>query len=316
MSGHRIAVPVALLCTLSCSFFPRGPVTVDPAKLDADGRDQGEYVGASPALGIQVVALGDGRFEAALYPGGLPGAGFTESPVLRATGTRDGAGVHLQGDFAARLQDQRLEILAPKDRAQRLERVDRASPSFDRPPEPGAVVLFGRDGANAMEGAVDERGFLSVPAQSRDTFRDFFLHVEFRTPFMPRSREQGRGNSGVYLQDRYEVQILDSFGRSPASNQCGALYEVAAPRVAAAFPPLAWQTYDIEFRAARFDAEGNKVENARVSVDHNGIRVHAALELPGPTGFGARDSGAPGPIVLQDHGSPVAYRNLWILPRP
>ncbi|MBN2451656.1 MAG: DUF1080 domain-containing protein [Lentisphaeria bacterium] len=150
---------------------------------------------------------------------------------------------------------------------------------------------------------------------SREIFQDHRLHLEFRTPFMPAARGQGRGNSGVYLQGRYEVQILDSFGLEGLDNECGGIYRVARPRVNMCAPPTQWQTYDIDFRAPRFDADGRKTEPARITCRHNGVVIHQDLAIPGPTGGGSGDNlDQPGPLLLQDHGNPVQFRNIWVLP--
>src|SRR5262249_9794574 len=151
-------------------------------------------------------------------------------------------------------------------------------------------------------------------ATTKKTFKDFKLHVEFILPFQPAAGGQSRGNSGVYLQNRYEVQVLDSFGLEGKDNECGAIYERFAPAVNMCLPPLQWQTYDIDFKMARFDADGKKTANARVTVLHNGVKVHDDVEVPGPTGFGQPEKDTPGPIYLQDHGNPVFYRNIWLVP--
>ena len=149
---------------------------------------------------------------------------------------------------------------------------------------------------------------------SKRKFKDHKIHIEFRLPFMPKSREQARGNSGVYVQGRYEIQILDSYGMPPKDNECGGIYKVAQPRVNMCAPPLQWQTYDITFRAARFDEAGEKTENARVSVMHNGVLIHKDLVLPGPTpGCLDADESEPGGIHLQDHGNPIWFQNIWVL---
>jgi len=149
---------------------------------------------------------------------------------------------------------------------------------------------------------------------TKDKFKDFKLHIEFRTPFMPEARGQGRGNSGVYLQGRYEIQVLDSYGLEGRDNECGGIYQVGAPMVNMCLSPLQWQTYDITFQAPRFDASGNKTEDAVVTVVHNGVTIHDRRKLPGPTG-GAMDGNVaePGGIYLQDHGNPVRFRNIWLV---
>jgi hypothetical protein len=143
----------------------------------------------------------------------------------------------------------------------------------------------------------------------------FKLHVEFRVPYMPDAKGQARGNSGVYLQGRYEVQVLDSYGLESKDNDCGAIYEVAAPSVNACKAPTVWQSYDIEFHAPRC-AEGKKVEPARMTVYQNGIKIHDDVKIPVDNtraGLGG-DPCQPGPIMLQDHGNPVQYRNIWLVP--
>jgi hypothetical protein len=142
------------------------------------------------------------------------------------------------------------------------------------------------------------------------------LHIEFRAPFMPRARGQGRGNSGVYLADQYEVQVLDSFGLEGLDNECGGIYKAAKPLVNMCFPPLAWQTYDIDFRTARFSPDGKtKKENASVTIRHNGVPIQYNLELKSATPGGHRSDEHPGPIFLQNHGNPVRFRNIWLVPR-
>lgn len=152
-----------------------------------------------------------------------------------------------------------------------------------------------------------------VGCTTKQAFASFTLHMEFRTPFMPYARGQGRGNSGLYLQDRYELQILDSFGLKGLNNECGGFYTQRDPDINMCFPPLAWQTYDIDFQAAQFDAADKKVKNAVVTVRHNGVVVHQAFELPGPTPAGKAETKQPGPLQLQNHGNPVNFRNIWVV---
>ncbi|MEV6079587.1 family 16 glycoside hydrolase [Streptomyces sp. NPDC052069] len=152
--------------------------------------------------------------------------------------------------------------------------------------------------------------------RTKQGFQDFRAHVEFWLPNLPPDvTGQNRANSGVYLQERYEVQILDSYGdTTPADNEAGAIYTKKAPDVNAATAPETWQTYDITFRAARFDAEGKKTADARVTVVWNGEKVHDDVAVDGTTGGGAAEGPTAGSIRLQDHGSKVRYRNVWVEP--
>ncbi len=151
--------------------------------------------------------------------------------------------------------------------------------------------------------------------RTKEKFDDFKLHLEFQIPpSPPEAREQGRGNSGVYLQGRYEVQILDSFRRPlRGRDDAGAIYGVRDASRNMSRPVGSWQSYDITFRAARFNGD-RKVAPARVSVLWNGVLVHRGVVLRRPTRLGDPESASPGPIVLQDHGRPVRYRNIWIEP--
>ncbi len=187
---------------------------------------------------------------------------------------------------------------------------------------PGAIVLYdGHDQSawqsiwKVQDGALVVGGGDLVTKQE---FRDFRLHLEFREPSMPDQHGQARGNSGVYLQGRYEIQVLDSYGLTePGQGDCGAVYNQAAPLVNACKPPLEWQTYDIVFRAARFDAAGHMTEHAHVTVIQNGQIVQNNQEITGPTASAlTTDETQPGPVRLQDHGNPVSYRNIWIVPLP
>jgi hypothetical protein len=193
-----------------------------------------------------------------------------------------------------------------------------------RPPK-GAIVLF--DGKN-LDAWVQRDG--TTPAQwpssdaimtvgrgdiqTRRRFGDFNLHVEFNVPYMPEARGQARGNSGVYLGGIYELQVLDSYGLKLQNNDCGAIYHQVVPSVNACKPPLQWQTYDVTFHKAALDQQGQVVKKARVTVIQNGIKTIDNAEI-GPTPGGADNrAGDDGPILLQDHGNPVQYRNVWIQP--
>ena len=147
--------------------------------------------------------------------------------------------------------------------------------------------------------------------RTKREFTDCQLHVEFRLPSMPNASGQAKANSGVYLQGRYEVQVLDSYGLKSQNNDCGGIYEVAAPLVNACRPPEQWQTYDIIFHAPRF--EGDKlISKARMTVLQNGVLIQDNVEIPGGTrASSGGDPSKPGPIMLQDHGNAIRYRSVW-----
>lgn len=209
-----------------------------------------------------------------------------------------------------------------------LQKVTRLSPTLGAEPPQGAIVLF--DGTEASMGNWQRRGGEPIRWKldedeksmtvrgggiiSKHKFADHKLHIEFRTPYQPTKRGQGRGNSGVYLQGRYEVQVLDSYGLEGRHNECGGIYSVAPPRVNMCAPPLQWQTYDIVFHAPRFDDEGKKTKNAVITVRHNGVLIHEDQEIPKPTTahWGGEPS-KPNGVHIQDHGNPVSYRNIWAI---
>ena len=152
--------------------------------------------------------------------------------------------------------------------------------------------------------------------RTKQAFGDFRMHAEFRVPKLPDDvTGQDRGNSGIYLQERYEIQILDSFGvEKLATNEAASIYNKKAADLNASTAPETWQTYDIVFRAARFDAAGKKTDDARITVVWNGKKVHDNVAVDGPTGAGDAESAAAGAIRLQDHGNKVRFRNVWIEP--
>lgn len=286
-------------------------------ELGPDFDLQGEY--AAPQLGAQVIALGEETFRVVLLPGGLPGAGWTLAPKTEIEAKRTGDSVEFSKEgWKAILKKGALSVQSPSGHFE-LKKTIRQSPTLGAKPPKEAVVLF--DGSNCdgfVNGHFDElnRKLLAAGTKTqRADFQSFHLHAEFLLPFKPLGRGQDRGNSGVYLQDRYEVQVLDSFGLRGANNECGGLYSKKEPAVNMCFPPLTWQTYDIDFTAAQYDAAGAKTKNASVTVQHNGVIIHDHVEIDGPTGGGKKEDPSGGAIQIQGHGNPVFYRNLWLVPR-
>ncbi|MHC4556942.1 MAG: DUF6807 family protein [Planctomycetota bacterium] len=193
-----------------------------------------------------------------------------------------------------------------------------------------AIILFdGKDFSHWTTGGEKDVGWKIVDnamkivpksgsIMTKRDFADFKMHIEFKTPQMPpHVKGQGRGNSGVYIQRRYELQILDSYGLEPKNNECGSIYKFKKPDKNVCRMPDRWQSYDIVFRAARFegsDKDARKKENARITVWQNGILIHNDVKVPNKTGAGRPEGPEPGPILLQDHGNEICFRNIWIVP--
>jgi Domain of Unknown Function (DUF1080) len=196
--------------------------------------------------------------------------------------------------------------------------------SLGAKPSEGAVVVFGgsdlkgwvkTDGKTPADWPVEGHVFTVAKGNimTSQRFGNFQLHLEFNVPYMPSKRGQGRGNSGVYLTGNHELQILDSYKLTLHNDDCGAIYKQIIPSVNACKPPLQWQSYDVTFHKAVVEG-GKVVKKARVTVIHNGIKTIDDAEIsPTPGGIGVAE-GQDGPLMLQDHGNPVEFRNIWIKP--
>jgi Domain of Unknown Function (DUF1080) len=194
-----------------------------------------------------------------------------------------------------------------------------------------AIVLFDgnnleqwmsdKDGGKAMWDVKD--GIMTVKAgtgdiKTKEKFGSCQLHIEFRTPAKVDGNGQGRGNSGVFFQERYEVQVLDNYQNPTYSNgQCASVYKQSIPLVNACKAPGEWQVYDIIFTAPQFNKDGVKIASGYFTVIQNGVLVQNHVEIKGTTeyiGLPKNDAHANASIKLQDHGNPMSFRNVWIRP--
>ena len=313
---------LAALPTFAQQKQPERIAINDPAKLvdDADFKTQGEYVGEvkdgdkTLKLGIQVVAKGDGKFDIKVHAGGLPGAGWDGKKARAVKAERKNGKVTILDEPVGVIENGAITITSG---GQVFKKVERKSKTLGEKPLEGAVVLFGKPGdeKNWNGGKLVELSdgkFLNVGVTSKQAFGAFKAHIEFRLPWMPNSRGQGRGNSGVYLQNRYECQVLDSFGLNGENNECGGIYQQHKPLVNMCLPPMLWQTYDIEFTPAKF-SDGKKVANGRVTIYHNSVKIHDNIEFPKECNGGQKEAATPGPFQFQNHGDPVVYRNVWVV---
>ncbi len=296
-------------------------------RLD-DGSDSGPLV-------AQVIALGQGKYRAKFldqFNERVPAIAMLEGQLKEGNVRFSGPAKY--GDFEFTLQtvlegQKFAGTFQGQDFAGSLvmEKVIRLSPTLGAKPPKEAIVLFdgnfnewkysGNKPGPVKWNLVDKAMEVKPGAGSIITkkgFADVKLHVEFRTPFMPEARGQGRGNSGVYLQGRFEVQVLDSYGLEGRDNECGGIYSVAQPLVNMCAPPMQWQTYDITFSTARFDSSGKKVKDALMTVVHNGVKIQDKAKVSKATT--AAPAGKPGGIYLQDHGNRVQYRNIWVVELP
>ncbi|MEX2215695.1 MAG: DUF1080 domain-containing protein [Phycisphaeraceae bacterium] len=278
-------------------------VYTDPKDAGPSYALQGEYEGkfGEAKMGAQIVALGDDKFDLVLYHGGLPGdagGGWKKGDKReKASGALAEGVVTFKGEASPVLKEGSLTF----DRGV-LKKIERKSPTLGAKPPQGAVVLFDGKTNDFINGETTEDGYLMALGKggqkSKYQFKkSFAFHLEFRTPFQPKARGQGRGNSGVFLPGIPEIQVLDSFGLEGKGNEAGGFYPNREPDVNMAFPPLTWQTYDVEMTMAQGDKE------SRVIVKHNGVVIHDQ-----PASFKGG-----GGLNLQNHGNPVVYRNIWVV---
>lgn len=358
----------------------KDPVWINPQKAAAGDRGfniQGEYYGVSPdgtRYGVQVVATGHldhipgttrkyscPEFIGVLYEAsskasedcGLPGLGKDTDTqfVCSLVGESRGNEVLLwlpEGPYEATIRGGKLELYdrsyGHEDKSIAiLARIERKSPTLDAKAPDGAVVLFNGTSADAWINGRVEGGLLrGADIRTKQSFRDYQLHLEFRTPYAPvvRGNEllclrgtefhdsllaKAQASGGVCHQGRYETLIRDSIGSNygqagpsgaKLTDAC-AIKGISAPRINACFPPLTWQTYDADFTAARFDGAGRLTQPARITVRLNGVVVHENQALPKLSpGSLIRDiTPDAAPLYIQHKDYPVSYRNIWIVPK-
>ncbi|MGL4594085.1 MAG: 3-keto-disaccharide hydrolase [Thermoguttaceae bacterium] len=305
--------------------------------VNRDFQIQGEYVTEvdNRTFGLQVIADGGGKFRFVCYFGGLPGDGWKPNE------TRIHGNATLEGEDKLRftlnqlpkdqqevtkfensklpdvqIKPNQLVVNRPGDEPIVFNRVERKSPTLNLAPPEGAVVLFA-DGkaSNLFETArINEEAKTLWSEASTKPFekKPYKLHVEFLLSYMPEARGQARSNSGVYVDEAYECQVLDSFGLEGENNECGGYYQVSKPLVNMCFPPLQWQTYDIDVMPATFDSDGKKVANAKITTRHNGVIIHENMEPEKETPGRKKETADARGLYLQGHGNNVQYRNIWL----
>lgn len=345
-----IAVVMMLIVTFKFSTVQAAPKSGTYTTAESAGRDyevQGEYAGKADddKIGFQVIALGDGKFQAVYYPGGLPGDGWSGKHKSLCQGVIDGKRVMFKpaaGDrkYMAGNPDQfsATEKFPPEghremsfsieasrltgkfDDGTRIEatKVQRKSPTLGANAPKGAVVLMPYEAGKktSLDAWTNDKWTLldtgaaqvAQKSGSNNTKQQFAgkwkLHIEFRSPFQPKARSQGRGNSGVFPPGGREIQVLDSFGLEGKPNECGGIYKDHPPAVNMCYPPLTWQTYDVTYDPGTPTQLGKQAVPASYHIVHNGVVIHEKLELGKPRKGG---------LSMQDHGNPVEYRNIWMV---
>lgn len=304
-------VGLGLLLTLAADVVSQekksADTFTDPKEAGVEFQVQGEYVGTvggKDKIGAEVVAKGNGNYIVNFVPGGLRGAGGDQAKIIPASAKTESDKVTISSKdskWSGTIASGKLTGKSAEGLDLALEKTERKSPTQGAKPPEGAIVLF--DGSNADKwggGKLVEEKLLFCGTTSKDNLPVGKLHIEFRTPFQPKAGGQGRGNSGVYIWGK-EIQVLDSFGLKADKGDCGAYYSEKIPDVNMCFPPLSWQTYDVEFK---------KGENGTLlaTVLHNGVKIHDNFDIK------VKASATGQKINLQNHGNPVAFQNIWYVP--
>jgi hypothetical protein len=324
--------PFVILIALGGTLLP-GAILADDFMGEYEGTFQADQSQTTKAT-AKVIAEGPSYYRVVIQAEPLtPGEPTTQFEIY---GVQQGNRVSLFGranaaNWRGRITGDKL-VADPGyyGMSVELKKTSRKSPTEGLQPPSDAVVLLPYAAGKAPDFSAwrggswkpQEDGSLQCdPGKgsiyTKQNFGDMRLHLEFWLPLMAESFGQGRANSGVIINNLYEVQVLDSFGLVPSAGDCAALYSQARPKVNANFPPEHWQTYDITFRAPRMNADGTVAEKARVTVELNGVKVQDNVAIEGATA--GHEPGKPpanvasGPLQLQDHGNRVRYRNVWLV---
>ena len=302
---------------------------VDAPQKDGNARN-------NPGLVARVIGLGNNRYEIQILEEFDKRADFK---VKTEAVWKNGKMTFDQNGFSGKITNDSFtgkKAGVAFDTPFSLKRVHRTSPTMGKKAPENAVVLFDGSDLDAWErqGGGDptwltKDGYFEVlpkkdnnnvggSINTRQSFGDVKVHLEFRLPYEPEHRGQKRANSGFFLPGGYEVQILDSYGLDGMWNECGALYKQSPPRVNMCWSPGVWQTFDVEFKRLRRDSEGNKVDHAEFTVWHNGVKIHNSFQIKGATsntqkGRELGESGKNGGLSLQDHSNKIQFRNIWVV---
>lgn len=327
-----------ILCFAFLAALTLAPVFAAYAENTAPSGDPfiGQFVGTYnmpgysdfPASGT-VVAEGPGLYRiVARYQGA-----DSQTTQVELHGHREDTRVPIMGYSQAvlwlgQIQNDQLTLRRSEESYGgifQLKKVIRHSPTEGLAPPSDAIVLLPyKKGQPPDLSAWTNKKWIAMPDgsmqvspgkgnnTSKRKFGDARFHIEFKVPLVPTALGQARGNSGVYVESRYEVQVLDSFGVISTAGDCGALYNLSAPRVNACLPPGQWQTYDILFHAPRLNRDGTVRKHARITVLQNGVVVQDNVELPKHTPGGKDKPAEKDSLELQDHHNPVRYRNIWV----
>lgn len=259
----------------------------------------GEYKDSDGRHFHQVTLLSNKKFLVTSYPAGFPGRGWDK--------TTPHSKIHSQDELEKALSN--------------TKKVYHQSPTIGLAAPKNASIVM-------PSGFTHVKGDLMIAGgKTKKEVGSFKMHLEFMLPFKPHRNpsNQDKGNSGIYIYNNYEIQVIDTFALDYSAKQhpikleskmtqwCGCLYKMKMADLNMCLPPLVWQTYDIEFTAPEFE-NGKKTKNAVITVLHNGVKIHDKVELKTGTGAGAkRKQLSRGPIYFQDHANPTVYRNVWLV---